>query len=63
MPDQDSEHLSPATRLLEKRREMAEVEQALGTQKEVGKGRRKHPLKVRSTGVSNENGDIATKEG
>ena len=35
MPDRDSEHLTPATRLLEKRREMAEVEQALVTQKEV----------------------------
>lgn len=35
MPEQDSEHLTPATKLLEKRREMAEVEQALATQKEV----------------------------
>ena len=35
MPDRDSEHLTPATRLLEKRREMAEVEQALVTYKEV----------------------------
>ena len=35
MPEQDSEHLTPATKLLEKRREMAEVEQALATQKEA----------------------------
>ncbi len=35
MPDQTSDHLTPATRLLEKRREMAEVEHALSTQKEV----------------------------
>ena len=35
MPEQESDHLTPATRLLEKRREMAEVEQALSTQKEV----------------------------
>ena len=37
MPEQDSEHLTPATKLLEKRREMAEVEQALATQKEVSR--------------------------
>ena len=35
MPDQTNDHLTPATRLLEKRREMAEVEHALSTQKEV----------------------------
>ncbi len=35
MPERESDHLTPATRLLEKRREMAEVEQALATQKEV----------------------------
>ncbi|XP_053556529.1 cilia- and flagella-associated protein 73 [Bombina bombina] len=34
MPDQEDEFLTPATRLLEKRREMVEVEQALSTQKE-----------------------------
>ncbi|XP_019850090.1 PREDICTED: coiled-coil domain-containing protein 42 homolog [Amphimedon queenslandica] len=34
MPDRNSDHLTPATKLLEKRRETAEVEQALGTQKE-----------------------------
>lgn len=38
MPEQESDHLTPATRLLEKRREMAEVEQALSTQKEVRRG-------------------------
>jgi len=35
MPEREDEHLTPATRLLEKRREMAEVEQALAAQKEV----------------------------
>lgn len=35
MPDREDDHLTPATRLLEKRREMAEVEQALAAQKEV----------------------------
>ena len=35
MPEREPEHLTPATRLLEKKREMAEVEQALAAQKEV----------------------------
>jgi len=35
MPEKESDHLTPATRLLEKRREMAEVETALSQQKEV----------------------------
>ena len=35
MPEREDNHLTPATRLLEKRREMAEVEQALTAQKEV----------------------------
>jgi hypothetical protein len=35
MPEREDDHLTPATRLLEKRREMSEVEQALGAQKEV----------------------------
>lgn len=35
MPERDDDHLTPATRLLEKRREMSEVEQALAAQKEV----------------------------
>ena len=35
MPEHEDDHLTPATRLLEKRREMAEVEQALAAQKEV----------------------------
>lgn len=37
MPEKESDHLTPATRLLEKRREMAEIEQALTTQKEVSR--------------------------
>lgn len=35
MPEKDAEYLTPATRLLEKKREMAEVEEALATTKEV----------------------------
>ena len=35
MPEREDDHLTPATRLLEKRREMSEVEQALAAQKEV----------------------------
>lgn len=35
MPEREDDHLTPATRLLEKRREMQEVEQALAAQKEV----------------------------
>ncbi|XP_075069858.1 cilia- and flagella-associated protein 73 [Mixophyes fleayi] len=34
MPDREDDFLTPATRLLEKKREMIEVEQALSTQKE-----------------------------
>jgi len=34
MPERDEKHVSPATRLLEKRRETAEVENALSAQKE-----------------------------
>ena len=34
MPEQQSDSLTPATRLLEKKREMAEVETALAAQKE-----------------------------
>ena len=37
MPEQEAEHLTPATRLLEKKREMSEVEQALTVQKQVGR--------------------------
>lgn len=40
MPEREDDHLTPATRLLEKRREMSEVEQALAAQKEVGYRRR-----------------------
>ena len=35
MPEKDAEFLTPATRLLEKKREMAEVEEALSATKEV----------------------------
>ena len=35
MPEREDDNLTPATRLLEKRREMSEVEQALTAQKEV----------------------------
>lgn len=35
MPEREDDHLTPATRLLEKRREMSEVESALSAQKEV----------------------------
>lgn len=34
MPEREDEHLTPATKLLEKRREMLEVESALGVEKE-----------------------------
>ena len=34
MPERQDEHLTPATKLLEKRREMLEVENALGVEKE-----------------------------
>lgn len=43
MPEREDDHLTPATRLLEKRREMAEVEQALAAQKEVN-DMKYHPL-------------------
>ena len=36
MPEKEADHLTPATRLLEKKREMAEVEQALQATKDVG---------------------------
>ncbi|MGH0142342.1 UNVERIFIED_CONTAM: hypothetical protein FKN15_039237 [Acipenser sinensis] len=35
MPEREDEYLTPATQLLEKRREMSEVEQALAAQKEM----------------------------
>ena len=35
MPEREDDHLTSATHLLEKRREMAEVDQALAAQKEV----------------------------
>jgi hypothetical protein len=37
MPEQEETNLTPATRLLEKRREMGEVENALAAEKEVKK--------------------------
>ena len=60
MPEQDSEHLTPATKLLEKRREMAEVEQALATQKEVSSMLCTLFNVCMWSGVSNENGDSTT---
>lgn len=35
MPEKEEDHLTPATKLLEKRREMGEVETALAAEKEV----------------------------
>lgn len=35
MPEREDDYLTPATRLLEKRRELTEVEQALSAQREV----------------------------
>ena len=35
MPEREDDHLTPATKLLEKRREMNEVENALTAQKEA----------------------------
>ncbi len=35
MPEKEDDHLTPATKLLEKRREMQEVENALTVEKEV----------------------------
>jgi hypothetical protein len=35
MPEREDDHLTPATKLLEKRREMIEVENALTAEKEV----------------------------
>jgi hypothetical protein len=37
MPEREEDHLTPATRLMEKRREMAEVESSLLAEKEVKK--------------------------
>ncbi len=36
MPEKEEENLTPATRLLEKKREIGEVEAALAAEKEVG---------------------------
>lgn len=67
MPEKEANHLTPATRLLEKRREMAEVEQALSSQKEVKTHCNKN-CTLRyflrslnySPGISAKNGDSAT---
>lgn len=40
MPENEEENLTPATRLLEKKREMSEVESALAAEKEVFNNRR-----------------------
>ncbi|MGH0186698.1 UNVERIFIED_CONTAM: hypothetical protein FKN15_025745 [Acipenser sinensis] len=47
MPEREDEYLTPATQLLEKRREMSEVEQALAAQKEVQRGRKREKLRER----------------
>uniref|UniRef100_A0A674IAQ3 DUF4200 domain-containing protein n=1 Tax=Terrapene triunguis TaxID=2587831 RepID=A0A674IAQ3_9SAUR len=44
MPEREDDYLTPATRLLEKRRELAEVEQALLAQKEVNPAAQACPL-------------------
>ena len=65
MPEKESDHLTPATRLLEKRREMAEVEQALGTQKEASllPLYSKHGVSfVILAGVPDEDGNTSAKE-
>ena len=49
MPEREDDHLTPATRLLEKRREMSEVEQALAAQKEVSDLNVRKYLLVQST--------------
>ena len=69
MPEREDDHLTPATRLLEKRREMAEVEQALAAQKEVHPSLFKHlyyPLYVNnsynlSLGMQTENSFISRR--
>lgn len=66
MPEKESDHLTPATRLLEKRREMSEVEQALATQKEVSlilfRARQNIVTINFYAGVSNEDGNTSAKK-
>ncbi|MGH0186194.1 UNVERIFIED_CONTAM: hypothetical protein FKN15_020236 [Acipenser sinensis] len=45
MPEREDEYLTPATQLLEKRREMSEVEQALAAQKEENDSKRSRAVK------------------
>lgn len=54
MPEREDEHLTPATKLLEKRREMLEVENALGVEKE------EFQLKIES--LSQRKQDLEKKE-
>lgn len=51
MPEREDDHLTPATRLLEKRREMQEVEQALAAQKEVGDKITNVSLQIKSSKI------------
>jgi hypothetical protein len=67
MPEREEDHLTPATRLMEKRREMAEVESSLLAEKEVKKKEKKTfeiiviiYFTSISIGVSNENGKFAS---
>ena len=46
MPEREDDHLTPATKLLEKRREMIEVENALTAEKEVSCSLIKNLLKT-----------------
>ena len=63
MPERESDHLTPATRLLEKKREMAEVESALVSQKEVQIPEYIVMCGCTSTaGVSDEDGNTSAKE-
>ena len=62
MPEREEDHLTAATRLLEKRREMNEVEQALNAHKEARKRLESRKKKDRDhsvppVGVPNENGE------
>ncbi|KAI3378549.1 hypothetical protein SNEBB_003427 [Seison nebaliae] len=54
MPDQEDEYLTPATRLLEKRREMADVEAALNAQKEE--------FRMKMEGIQQRKEDLDRKE-
>ena len=62
MPEREEDHLTPATRLMEKRREMAEVENSLLAEKEVKKIKFCcfHCLFSILIGISNENGEFTS---